>query len=75
VMALPTGRSRKRGRRWRVQEELSAVDHLVLWIPCIGLLVGLHFGDVPWPWPQRGRKEKSKEALRVELVSGVQPNT
>ena len=49
--------------------------HLVLWIPCIGLLVGFHFGDVPWPWPQRGRKEKSKEALRVELVSGVQPNT
>jgi len=27
------------------------------------------------PLWQRGRKEKSKEALRVELVSGVPPNT
>jgi len=45
--------------------------HLVFWIPCIGLLVGLHFGFVPWSWVLapvvEGRKEKSKEAWVTDI--------
>lgn len=39
VMAEPAGRSRKKGRRWRAQEELS-VAMLCCGLLCIGLLVG-----------------------------------
>jgi len=85
VMALPTGRSRKRCRRWRVQEELR--DVILFWIPCIGLLVGLHFGLYHGHGPcgpvaegkkrkiQGGMGDRYSQGLRVELVRGVQPNT
>jgi len=50
VMALPTGRSRKRGRRWRVQEELSAVilccGFLAL-ASLLGFILGMYHGRGP----------------------------
>jgi len=63
VMALPTGRSRKRGRRWRVQEELSAV------ILCCGFLaLASLLGCILGMYHGRGLRGDEKKNQRRRCV-------